>query len=81
MTWTVPGGPLIWSSAAGRIIRQGNLNDQVDIYRYVTKETFDSYNWQIIETKQRFISQIMVSKVPSRTMEEADEMTMSYAED
>ena len=65
---------------SGRIIRQGNLNDQVDIYRYVTKETFDSYNWQIIETKQRFISQIMVSKVPSRTMEEADEMTMSYAE-
>lgn len=65
---------------SGRIIRQGNLNDQVDICRYVTKETFDSYNWQIIETKQRFISQIMVSKVPSRTMEEADEMTMSYAE-
>ena len=75
-----PWRPSDLEQRSGRIIRQGNLNDQVDIYRYVTKETFDSYNWQIIETKQRFISQIMVSKVPSRTMEEADEMTMSYAE-
>ena len=75
-----PWRPSDLEQRSGRIIRQGNLNNQVDIYRYVTKETFDSYNWQIIETKQRFISQIMVSKVPSRTMEEADEMTMSYAE-
>ena len=75
-----PWRPSDLEQRSGRIIRQGNLNDQVDIYRYVTKETFDSYNWQIVETKQRFISQIMVSKVPSRTMEEADEMTMSYAE-
>ena len=75
-----PWRPSDLEQRSGRIIRQGNLNDQVDIYRYVTKETFDSYNWQIIETKQRFISQIMVSKIPSRTMEEADEMTMSYAE-
>lgn len=75
-----PWRPSDLEQRSGRIIRQGNLYDQVDIYRYVTKGTFDSFNWQIIETKQRFISQFMVSKVPSRTMEEADEMTMSYAE-
>ena len=65
---------------SGRIIRQGNKYKEVDIFRYVKKNTFDSYNWQIIETKQRFTSQIMTSKSPARTMEEADEMTMSYAE-
>ena len=64
----------------GRIIRQGNCNEKVQIYRYVTENTFDSYLWQIIESKQRFISQIMTSKAPVRSCEDVDETALSYAE-
>lgn len=60
-TWTVPGGPPT-SSMEGRIIRQGNENDEVDIYTYVTENTFDSYLYQLVEGKQKFIGQIMTSK-------------------
>ena len=64
----------------GRIARQGNMNETVHVYRYVTEQTFDSYIWQILENKQRFISQIMTSKSPVRSCEDADETTLSYAE-
>lgn len=64
----------------GRGIRQGNLNDEVAVYRYVTKGTFDAYSWSIVENKQRFISQVMTSKSISRTCEDIDEATLSYAE-
>ena len=64
----------------GRIIRQGNENDNVDIFRYVTKGTFDSYSWQILENKQKFISQIMTSKNPARTCEDMDGTALEYAE-
>lgn len=65
---------------AGRIIRQGNTNHEVHIYRYVTKDTFDSYMWQAVENKQKFISQIMTSKSPVRSAEDIDETALSYAE-
>ena len=65
---------------AGRIIRQGNHNEQVHIYRYVTKDTFDSYMWQTVENKQKFIAQIMTSKSPVRSAEDIDETALSYAE-
>lgn len=65
---------------SGRIIRQGNQNPEVQIYRYVTENTFDAYLWQIVETKQKFISQIMSSKSPVRTAEDIDETALSYAE-
>ncbi len=65
---------------AGRIIRQGNKNPQVHIYRYVTEGTFDSYLWQTVENKQKFISQIMTSKSPVRSCEDLDETALSYAE-
>ena len=64
----------------GRIIRQGNMNPQVHIYRYVTESTFDAYLWQTVEQKQKFISQIMTSKSPVRTCEDIDETALSYAE-
>lgn len=64
----------------GRGIRQGNKNDEVAIYRYVTKQTFDAYNWSLVENKQRFISQVMTSKAVSRSCEDIDEATLSYAE-
>lgn len=64
----------------GRIIRQGNMNPEVDIYRYVTDGTFDAYLWQTVENKQRFISQIMTSKSPVRSCEDVDETALSYAE-
>ncbi len=64
----------------GRIARQGNMNETVHVYRYVTENTFDSYIWQTLENKQRFISQIMTSKSPVRSCEDADETTLSYAE-
>lgn len=64
----------------GRIVRQGNKNKTVDIYRYVTEGTFDSYLYQTIETKQKFISQIMSSKSPVRSCEDIDETALSYAE-
>lgn len=64
----------------GRILRQGNENKRVDIFRYVTENTFDSYMWQTIENKQKFISQIMTSKSPVRSCEDVDETALSYAE-
>ena len=65
---------------AGRIIRQGNMNPDVHIYRYVTEQSFDAYLWQTIETKQKFISQIMSSKSPVRACDDVDETALSYAE-
>ena len=64
----------------GRILRQGNLNPKVKIFRYVTENTFDAYNWQVIENKQKFISQIMTSKSPVRSCEDVDEAALTYAE-
>ncbi len=64
----------------GRIIRQGNMNKEVNIYRYVTKDTFDSYLWQLVENKQKFISQIMTSKSVVRSCEDIDDAVLSYAE-
>ncbi|MBR5111548.1 MAG: DEAD/DEAH box helicase family protein, partial [Clostridia bacterium] len=65
---------------AGRIVRQGNKNKEVHIYRYVTEGTFDAYLWQTVENKQKFISQIMTSKSPVRSCEDVDETALSYAE-
>ena len=64
----------------GRILRQGNLNPKVKIFRYVTESTFDSYSWQLIENKQKFIGQIMTSKSPVRSCEDVDEAALTYAE-
>ena len=64
----------------GRILRQGNQNPRVNIFRYVTEGTFDSYSWQVIENKQKFIGQIMTSKSPVRSCEDIDESALSYAE-
>ena len=65
---------------SGRIIRQGNTNPKVEIFRYVTEQTFDAYLYQIVEGKQKFISQIMTSKSPVRSAEDIDETALSYAE-
>ena len=65
---------------AGRIVRQGNQNKEVQIFRYVTESTFDAYLWQTVENKQKFISQIMTSKSPVRSCEDVDETALSYAE-
>ena len=65
---------------SGRIIRQGNMNPEVHIYRYVTEATFDAYLWQTLENKQKFISQIMTSKSPVRACDDIDETALSYAE-
>lgn len=75
-----PWRPSDLEQRAGRIIRQGNTNDTVHIYRYVTKDTFDSYSYQLVENKQKFISQIMTSKSPVRSAEDIDETALSYAE-
>ena len=64
----------------GRIERQGNENPEVDIYRYVTNKSFDSYLFQILENKQKFISQVMTSKTPERTCADMDETALNYAE-
>ena len=76
----VPWRPSDIEQQEGRILRQGNLNEKVKIFRYVTESTFDSYSWQLIENKQKFISQIMTSKSPVRSCEDIDEATLSYAE-
>ena len=76
----VPWRPSDLEQRAGRIIRQGNENKKVKIFRYVTEGTFDAYLWQILENKQRFISQIMTSKTPVRSADDVDEATLSYAE-
>lgn len=75
-----PWRPSDLEQREGRIIRQGNENSEVDIFKYVTDSTFDAYLYQIIENKQRFISQIMTSKSPVRSCEDIDEATLSYAE-
>jgi N12 class adenine-specific DNA methylase len=76
----VPWRPSDLAQRSGRIIRQGNANPEVEIYRYVTEKTFDSYSYQLIEQKQRFISQVMTGKSPVRTAEDVDEQALSYAE-
>jgi N12 class adenine-specific DNA methylase len=75
-----PWRPGDLTQRAGRIERQGNMNDEVDIFRYVTEATFDAYLWQTVENKQKFISQIMTSKSPVRSCEDVDEAALSYAE-
>ncbi len=75
-----PWRPSDLSQQEGRILRQGNTNPKVKIFRYVTENTFDSYSWQLIENKQRFIGQIMTSKSPVRSCEDIDEAALSYAE-
>lgn len=76
----VPWKPSDIEQQEGRILRQGNNNPKVNIFRYVTEGTFDSYSWQLIENKQKFISQIMTSKSPVRSCEDVDEAALSYAE-
>ena len=76
----VPWRPSDIEQQEGRILRQGNQNDTVSIFRYVTEGTFDSYSWQVIENKQKFISQIMTSKSPVRSCEDVDEAALTYAE-
>jgi N12 class adenine-specific DNA methylase len=75
-----PWRPSDLEQRAGRIVRQGNNNAEVQIFRYATNATFDSYLWQTIENKQKFISQIMSSKSPVRSCEDVDESVLSYAE-
>ncbi|MBF4692320.1 DEAD/DEAH box helicase family protein [Fusibacter sp. Q10-2] len=75
-----PWRPSDLEQREGRILRQGNQNEAVNIYKYVTKSTFDSYLWQIVENKQRFISQIMTSKSVARNAEDIDETVLSFAE-
>lgn len=76
----VPWRPSDIEQQEGRILRQGNQNAKVKIFRYVTEGTFDSYSWQLIENKQKFIGQIMTSKSPVRSCEDVDEAALSYAE-
>ena len=76
----VPWRPSDLEQRAGRIVRQGNENEKVEVYRYVTESTFDAYLWQTIENKQKFISQVMTSKTPVRVAEDVDESSLSYAE-
>lgn len=76
----IPWRPSDIEQREGRIIRQGNENDHVVVYRYVTKGTFDAYMWQTIENKQKYIGQIMTSKTPVRSCEDIDEQALSYAE-
>ena len=75
-----PWKPSDLEQQEGRILRQGNSNPRVQIYRYVTEASFDSYMWQILEQKQKFISQIMTSKSPVRSCEDVDDTALSYAE-
>lgn len=75
-----PWRPADIEQREGRIIRQGNQNSTVHIYRYVTKDTFDAYMWATLEAKQRFISQVMTSRSPVRSCEDIDDQTLSYAE-
>ena len=75
-----PWRPSDLEQRAGRIIRQGNSNPEVHIYRYVTENTFDAYLYQLVETKQKFVGQVMTSKTPVRSIEDVDEAALSYAE-
>ena len=76
----IPWRPADLEQRAGRIIRQGNENKNVQIFRYVTKGTFDAYSYQTLENKQRFISQIMTSKTPARKCEDVDQQALTYSE-
>ena len=76
----IPWRPSDIEQREGRILRQGNDNPKVEIFRYVTENTFDSYMWQTVENKQRFIGQIMTSKSPARSCEDVDETALNYAE-
>ena len=76
----IPWRPADLDQRAGRIIRQGNQNKNVEIYRYVTKGTFDAYSYQTLENKQKFISQIMTSKTPARRCEDVDQQALTYSE-
>ena len=75
-----PWRPADLEQRAGRIVRRGNENDHVKIFRYVTKGTFDAYTWGLVESKQKFIGQIMTSKSPARSIEDVDATALSYAE-
>ncbi len=75
-----PWRPADLEQRAGRIIRRGNENKKVKIFRYVTKGTFDAYNWGLVENKQKFIGQVMTSKSPARSIEDVDATALSYAE-
>ena len=75
-----PWRPSDLAQRLGRIVRQGNKNPEVEIFRYVTENTFDSYLYQLVENKQKFIAQIMTSKTPVRSAEDVDETALSYAE-
>ena len=76
----MPWRPSDIEQQEGRILRQGNENPKVRIFRYITEGTFDAYSWQLIENKQKFIGQIMTSKSPVRSCEDVDEAALSYAE-
>lgn len=76
----VPWRPSDIEQREGRILRQGNENPTVQIYRYATEGSFDAYSWQLIEQKQKFISQVMTSKSPARSCQDLDEIALSYAE-
>ena len=76
----VPWRPADLEQRRGRMVRQGNINEQVHLYRYVTKGTFDAYSYQILEKKQKFISQIMTSKTPARRCSDIDQEALSYSE-
>ena len=75
-----PWRPADIAQRNGRMVRQGNLNKEVSMFIYVTESTFDSYSWQLVENKQKFISQIMTSKSPARSCEDLDEAALTYAE-
>ena len=77
---SVPWRPSDLTQRIGRAVRPGNENEKVEIYRYVTEDTFDTYMWQLLESKQKFISQMMNGDVTGRTIEEVDEVTLSFAE-
>lgn len=76
----VPWRPADLEQRRGRMVRQGNINDKVHLYRYVTKGTFDAYSYQLLETKQRFISQVITSKTPARTCTDVDQEALTYSE-
>ncbi len=75
-----PWRPSDLQQRLGRIVRQGNENEEVEIYRYVTEGTFDAYLYQLVENKQKFIAQIMTSKAPVRVADDVDETALSYSE-
>ena len=75
-----PWRPSDLQQRLGRIVRQGNENEEVEIYRYVTEGTFDAYLYQLVENKQKFIAQIMTSKSPVRVADDVDETALSYSE-